>query len=196
MTRELDEPISIVERIPPRDKEVILLAPILFWAKYTRRKINTEGFEPVVPEVDFNDLGSIFRAGFDLRRQENSDIEGDVVAAVSDILSKHPMRAELFPHLDDKQIRSVCNELDEIFENQEFCAQCESWSHYDAGPEDFAIDTANTMLYLQGEHIGLSWFTNIRKWRDRQQIIEAVLKEKLIGKVSGLLSSGNDEQNI
>jgi hypothetical protein len=156
MARELNEPLSIMERISPRDKEVILLAPVFFWAKYMRRKINTEGFKPVVPEVDFNDPLSILRVGFDLYRQVNSDVDGDVVGAVSDILAKHPMRAKLFPNLSDQQIRHVCSELDEIFENQELCAQCESSSHYEDGPEEFAISVAEEMLYLQGGHIGLS----------------------------------------
>jgi len=190
MTKEFELPPDLMDKIPPRDKEVILLAPIFFWGKYERRKINTEGFEPVVPEVDFSDPISIIRAGFDLHRQANSDIDGDVVGTVSDILSRHPMRGELFPHLSDEQIRSICSELDDIFENQEFCAQCESWSYYDEGPEDFAINVADTMLYLQGRHIGLSWFTHINKWRNRQPIIKAVLKEKLIGKSRGLLPIG------
>jgi len=189
MPKEIDVPLSIMEKISPRDKEVILLAPIFFWEKYMRRRINSEDFEPVVLEVDFNDPISILRAGFDLHRQANSDIDEDIVGAVSDALSKHPMRAELFPHLDDRQIRSICSELDGIFENQEFCAQCEAWSYYDdASPEDFAIGVADSMLHLQGGHMGLSWFTNIHEWRDREPIIKAVLREKLSGRISGLLS--------
>ena len=192
MAREIDEPLSIMERISLRDKEVILLAPIFFWAKYMRRNINTEGFEPVIPEINFNDPGSILRAGFDLYRQVNSDVGGDIVGAVSDALSEHPMRAKLFPNLGDQEIRYICSELDEIFENQEFCAQCESWSHYEDGPEDFAINVADTMLYLQGGYIGLSWFTNIDKWKDRQPIIKAVLREKLSGGTRGLLLPGEN----
>jgi len=193
MARELDEPLSIMERISPRDKEVILLATIFFWGKYMRRRINSEGFEPVVPEVDFNDPISILRVGFDLRRQANSDIEDNVVSAVSDIISKHPMRGEIFPHLDNAQIRSICGELDEIFENQESCAQCESWSHYEEGPEEFAINVADDMLWLQGRHLGLAWFSSINDWKYRRPIIKAVLREKLFSRISGLLPSGGDE---
>jgi len=159
-----------------------------------RRRVNSEGFEPVVPKVDFNDPISIIRAGFDLHRQANSDIEGDAVGAVSNVLSKHPMRAELFPHLDDREIRSICSELDKIFENQEFCAQCESWSYYDgdAGPEDFAINATSDMLWLEGEDLGLGWFSKINGWEVRQPIIEAVLREKIPGRINGLLLPGEN----
>ena len=192
MRKEFEVPPSLMDKIPPRDKEIILLAPIFFWAKYMRRRINTEGFEPVVPEVDFNDPISILRAGFDLQRQVNSDVDGDVVSAVSDILAKHPMRTELFPYLNDQQIREICSELDEIFENQEFCAQCESWTHYDQGPEDFAIGVAEEMLWLKGREIGLSWFSDILGWRNRLPIIKAVLREKLANKAHGLLPIGGE----
>ncbi len=180
--RGLDISPEIIEGISLRDKEVLLLAPIFFYAKYMRRNVNTEGFKLTIPEVDFSDPVSILRAGFDLQRQANSDISGDVVTAVSDILATHPLRAELFSHLTTDQIIDICTELNNIFENQEYCAQCESCSHYDgydAEPEEFAIDTANEMLFLWGGHIGLLWFTNIREARNRQPIIEAVIMEKL-----------------
>lgn len=188
MTREFDENSSIPEKISPRDKEVILIAPIYFWAKYMRRAINAEGFELQVPKFDSDDPISILKAGFALRRQANSDIEGNTVDAVSNTISEHPKRNELFPHLDDEQIEWVCQELDDIFENQEFCALCESWSYYDAdSPEEFAIDVADTMLYLRGEYLGISWFTKIHRWKDRQPIIRAVIEEKLPNQPEGLL---------
>jgi hypothetical protein len=189
MAREVDVPQSILERIPSRDKEVILLAPIFFWAKYMRRNINTEGFEPVIPEVDFNDLLSIGRAGFDVVRQVNSDVDGDVVGAVSDILTKHPKRAEFFPHLSDQDIWSICSGFDQKFEEQEFVMQCESSTHYEGGPEEFAISAADETLWLQGGSLKLGWFSHINDWKVRRSIIQAVLKEKLSGKISGLLSS-------
>lgn len=157
-----------------------------------RRRINTEGFKPVIPDVDFNDPISILRAGFGLHRQANSDIEGNVVAAVSDILVKHPARAKLFPHLSDQQIKYTCFELDKIFENQEFCAQCESWSHYEKGPEEFAIDATDEMLWILGGHFGLAWFRRINSWKDRQAIIKAVLREKLSERIGRLLLPDKD----
>jgi len=114
MGKEQGALLNILERMSPHDKEVILLAPIFFWAKYMRRKINTEGFQPVVLDVDFNDPVSILRAGFDLHRQANSDINGDSVNAVSNTLTNHLLRAELFPCLEDWEIRAVCYGLDKI----------------------------------------------------------------------------------
>lgn len=190
MTKEFNETLGIVERIPPRDKEVILLATVFFWAKYMRRKINTEGYKPVIPKVDFNDPMSISRVGFDLHRQANSDIDGDIIGAVSNLISRHPMRSEIFPHLSNEQIVDICSELDNIFENQEFCAQCESWSYYDQGPEDFIINVTDTMLYLKGGPIGLSWFACIHEWKHRQPIIKAVVKEKLAKQTSNSLPIG------
>ena len=189
MGKEQGALLNILERMSPHDKEVILLAPIFFWAKYMRRKINTEGFQPVVLDVDFNDPVSILRAGFDLHRQANSDINGDSVNAVSNTLTNHPLRAELFPCLEDWEIRAVCYGLDKIFENQEFCAECESWSYYDSEPEEFAINVANEMLQLDGR---LTWFSKIDDWEFRQLIIKAILKEKLSRRVHGLPLPGEN----
>jgi len=188
MATEIDVPQSVMERISPRDKEVILLAPVFFWAKYMRRNIHTEGFEPVVPEVDFNDPLSRIRVGIDLHRQVNSDVDGDVVGAVSDVLSKHPMRAELFPHLDETEIISICSEFDSRFEEGEVNMLDELQSHYKDGPEEFAIKAADEALWLPGGSLKLGWFSNINDPKVRRSIIKAILKEKLSGKISGLLS--------
>ena len=192
MAKELDEPLGILETIPPRDKEVIVLGAVFFWGKYMRRQVLAEDFEPDIPPVDFDDFLSVLRAGFSLHRQENVDIDGDVVGSVSDILSKHPRRQELFGNLTDSDIRNICWELDEIFENQEFCAQCESWSYYDAEPEDFTVGVASTMLWLRGNRIGMSWFSDIYSGRDRGVIVEVTLREKLSRAFAGMLSSDED----
>ena len=191
MSKDLGEPLSFLEKIPPRDKEVILLGPIYFYGKYMRRNVNVEGFEPDVPEWSDDDPLSILRAGFSMRRQLYSDIEGNAVGKISDALSNHPMRGKLFPHLNNGDIRKICWELDEIFENKEFCAQCESWSHYDAeSPEEFAIDTATTMLWLSGGHLGIEWFNRTYTHKDRAAIVEAIMREKIPGEIAGLLSVG------
>jgi len=194
MARELDKPLGSLETISPRDKEVIVLGAVFFWGKYMRRQVLAEDFEPDIPPVYFDDFLSVLRAGFSLHRQENVDIDGDVVGSVSDILSKHPRRQELFGNLTDSDIRNICWELDEIFENQEFCAQCESWSYYDAEPEDFAVGVASTMLWLRGSRIGMSWFNDIYSGRDRGVIVEAILREKLSRAFAGMLSSGEDAE--
>lgn len=194
MSEELGEPLSFLESIPPRDKEVILLAPIYFYGKYMRRNINVEGFEPVVPPWSDDDPLSIIRAGFSIHDQVNADFTGNAVKAISAALSNHSMREKLFPHLDNSEIKNICRELDEIFENQEFCAQCESWSYYDAKtPEEFAIDAATTMLWLCGRNLRISWFSKIYKGIDRGAIVEAILREKAAKKFNGLLSSDKNK---
>jgi len=182
---------EILRNISPRDKEVLFLAPVFFLGKYLRRKINTEDFEPVVGEVDLNDPISVIRTGFDLHKQANSDIEEDVVGAISEALSKHPVRDKLFPHLDETQTKSVLRELDDMFENQEFCAQCEAWSHYDSEPEEFAISTADKILHLSSNALGVSWYGEIHGWKNRLPILKAIVKEKLPSKFGGLLNQGN-----
>lgn len=190
MSEELGEPLSFLESIPPRDKEVILLAPIYFYSKYMRRNINIEGFEPVVPPWSDDDPLSIFRAGFSIHDQVNADVDGNAPGIISDALSNHPMRGKLFPHLEDSKIKDICRELDDMFENQEFCAECESWSYYEAKtPEEFAIEAAAMMLWLCGGNIGIGWFEKTYKYVDREAIIKAILREKTARKLNGLLSS-------
>jgi hypothetical protein len=192
MSGEIEKGPNIFEKISPRDKEVILLAPLFFWEKYMRRNGNSADFKPNILKFDPNDPISILKSGFDLHRQLNDDIDGDIVKAFSESLARHPMRIKLFPSLDDSDVKHVCTVLDMIFENQEFCAQSEGWSLYNSDPEEFALGVANSMLYFEGSKIRLSWFEKINKAEDRQLIVERVLKEKLGNKAIGLLSSGEN----
>lgn len=192
MSEDLREPLSFLEKIPPRDKEIILLAPVYFYGKYMRRNINVEGFEPNVPDWNDDDPISILRAGFSIHRQINADFEGNAVGAISEALSNHSMRRKLFPHLDNEEIENICWKLDEIFENQESCAQCKSRSYYEAEtPEEFAIDTAADLLPLQGG-LGISWFGHKISFKDRAAIIKAIIREKTSGKIRKLLLTGEN----
>jgi len=132
MAKEHDETSRILEKISPRDKEVILLAAIFFWEKYMRRRISSKDFVLKVPEVDLNDPISVLRAGFELNDQANSDIDGNAAIAISALILENPKRDELIPHLPDTEVKYICSDLDEMFENQEFCAQCKSWTYYDS----------------------------------------------------------------
>jgi len=179
--------IALIDKIPPREKEIILLAPIFLWAKYQRRNVGVKGFEPIMPKIDFNDPWSRISAAFDLLRQENSDIDGNVVGAVSNIIAKHPMRAELFPNLKDEDIRNICDELDEIFEDGEHIAQCHAGTYYDPDPEQFAIDMADfTLTSMSG---GVSRFNRVNDQETRKGIIREVLREKLGKKSNDLFLS-------
>ncbi len=190
MSKDLGEPLGFLEKIPPRDKEIILLAPIYFYGKYMRRKVNVEGFRQ--PDWDENDFTSWLSAAHNLFDQANTDIEGDVVGAISKALTEHPMRDKLFPNLKDKDILLACQKLEDIFYNEEFVDWVEgSSSYYDVdGPNEFAIDTANSILYVYGPDIGMDWFRKIDSFDDRKLIIKAVLSEKASGNIAGLLSSG------
>jgi len=174
---------ALIDKIPPREKEIILLAPIFFLAKYQRRNILVEGFKPVMPDVDLNNPLSRIKVGFDLIRQANSDKDGNVVGAVSNIIAKHPMRAELFPNLKDEAIRRICDELDEIFEDGEHIVQCEAGTYYDVDPEQFAIDMADFTLRSMKN---MPWFNRVDGLEARKGIIREVLKVKLDNKNSGL----------
>jgi len=195
MPEEVDKPRDILEKIPPHDKEVILLAPIYFFGKYVRRNVNSKDFKPVIPKFDPKDPFSIIRIAFSINRQANSDIEGDAPSAISEIITKHPMRNQLFPNLKDTEISNICWELDNIFENQEYCAQCESWSLYDTkNPEEFAINASEAMLWLCGGNVGIPWFARISLWKDREIIIKKVLKEKLSSQLHKFLPVGKFEK--
>ena len=177
----------MIEKIPVRDKEVILLTTVFFWAKYQRRKIGTEDFTPTIPNVDMSDPIAILTAGFDILREAHSDRDGSAVEAVAKMAIDHPSRVELFPHLIDKQIRTAVGVAEGIFENQEECAWCEGWSHYDqANPGEFAIEATGEALRLAGRQVGVPWFEKIDQWKDREAIIKAVSGEKLPHRLGGL----------
>ena len=199
MAKELDEPLSIIEKIPPRDKEVILLATTFFWGKYKRRRIYSKDFKPLSPEIDWDDDMSRIMGQIEFYRQQNDDIDGDAVDAVSNILSKHPMRDKFFPHLDNKQKEKICSTLNTLFEIQEFKLQKQDASFYCfKNVEEFAINVTDTILHLKGGYYGITWFGKIDKSLERskyrQSIIRAVLNEKLSGKIDGLLSLGKDKK--
>lgn len=196
MKQEHGDISDFIDKIPPYDKEVIVLGTVFFWGKYLRRQKLTDDFQPDVPEVDFNDPISILSAGFSIHRQENADIDGDVVSSVADILSKHPKRSELFGHLTDINIKNICIKLEEIFENQEYCAQCEAWSYYDVDAEDFAIDTTSQMLWIHARVLGIKWFGDIWSGKDRDAIVESVLREILPTSPAGLLAPDYNNPEI
>jgi len=197
MARELDQSLGILDRIPPRDKDIITLGAVFFYGKYVRRQGLSEGFKLEIPPVDFDDCRSVLTAAHSLHRQEHADIDGDAVRSVSDILSNHPRRQDLFGHLTDRDIRTICYELDEKFENDEFCAWCEMRSNYDdVEPEEFAINSAGTMLWLGGKRSNISWFRDMQLWRDREAIIKVILKEKLSRMFTRRLSSGEDGRGL
>jgi len=101
------------------------------------------------------------------------------------------MRNKLFLNLENKEIRNICEKLDKAFETQEINAQLELWSYYDVeSPEGFAMYAASTMLLIEGRHIGIGWFSKIFAGKDRETIMEVIMKEKAFSDITGLLFPG------
>jgi len=188
-------PFNKVERLPPRDRDVIFLAVCFFWLKYYRRSSQQPGFEPTLPEPYPSDppFLQILKAAFDLKRQQDADSEGDAVGGAAGLITNHPLRPKLVGVLTDTEVRGVCSSLDAIFENQEFCAWCESWSYYDdTDPQEFALSVATEMLWLCGGQARLPWFQGIFLYKVRRQVVESVVAHRAseIGGLRGLLTAG------
>lgn len=158
-----------------------------------RRKINFDNFEFDISGIDFDGSFPISHAGFELRKQENSDIEGDAAGGISQFLINHQKRDEFFPDLDDEEIIRMCRVFDEEFENAEMVMRNRGNSYYeDVGLEKFVIDNADNTLYFLGRRLGIGWYSKIHRWKDRQPIIRTVLVEKLSVGIGGLLSAGGE----
>ena len=198
MAIERGETAKFVEKMPSRDKSVIVLAVNYFWLKYMRRGISLRDLS----NVDFEDPIAVLGINLELERQA-SDIDRDAQAVISAIILNNPKRHEVIPRLSDAEVRDICSDLDEMFKNQEYCASCEGWSYYydsdseDLAPEEFAVDTASMMLYLCSsryscinkhvDNFRMDWFSDIYSGEERGKIIEAVLAEKLPRGFHGLL---------
>jgi len=205
MERELKaqpDLVDLINKIPERDKELLVLTPLFFWAKWQRRNILTENFNPVIPEFDANDPISIISAGFALQSQMNDDMDGDAVHAISVMMIDHPGRKELFPNLNDREIENICNSLENEFEEREYIARTEASSLYEDefgqshNPINFAIGTASHILFMPGDgRISILWFNKLSKSEYGESIIKALLQEKIRGNNLGLfLKEGKSSQ--
>src|SRR5690606_35666412 len=126
----------------------LALAGIFFYLKFMRRRSLSHDYvqPPVFIETELNVL-QLGRLGIDLSREQNHDIAGKAGETIATLLIELPYRFELLGYLSDSQIRFVCGELDSLFEQQEFCAQCECWSCYDdTSPFEFAAYNATWMV--------------------------------------------------
>ena len=104
-----------------------------------------------------------------------------------DFLLSHPLRDKLFENLSDNEINNTIHELSYMFRNQEFCAECEGWSHFGIEKsDDFAVGVGADMLWLTGQ---IKLFRNWEVAKNRAEILEEVLKIKLSEGLRGLLTS-------
>lgn len=193
--------VHLVERLPLHDRDIIFWAVCFFWLKFYRRSSHQPDFAPTLPEPNPDDppFLQILKAALHLKRQQDADIEGDAATGVADLIVNHPLRSKLVRDLTDAEIREVCISLDEIFENQEFCAFCESWSFYDEpSPQEFALHAATSMLWLCGGQARLPWFQDISLYKVRRRVVEHVLAHRAseIGDLRGLLLAGGASQLV
>jgi hypothetical protein len=139
---------AIEVRKHDQTEDFLALAGVFFYLKFMRRRSLSPDYvqPPVFIEADLNGL-QLGRLGIDLDMELNLDVEGKAGDTIPPLLINFPYRFELLGYLSDAQILFVCGELDSLFEQQEFCAQCESWSHYeDTTAYDFAVYNAAWML--------------------------------------------------
>lgn len=140
-----------------REQQVIFFAVIFFWMKFNHRQCLEPNYQPPdLPEgTESASSLELLQFIFQAQRDANADSDGDAVKVTMRVLASHPQRWKLFSELQDELLERIAHALEKMFENQEFCAQCESWSYYDAlTAEDFAISAATDML----------WLTNIIPW--------------------------------
>lgn len=185
--KELDivretETLSLeLEGITEIEREVVLLAVLFFGAKRKRLKIAQGEHRVIEPELKPEEPSwlTILRWSFAQAREEFSDIEGDIVGFVTSKILESPVRKNFFPYLGDKKIERICAELNKMFENQEFCAQCESWSYYQIEPEEFQFFVAADMIYLCANNLGIP---ELYKWKGyingkkRTNLVKKIIK--------------------
>ena len=180
MDRAGVNPEELLSRISERDKGIILLGSLFFWAKFMRRAINQEGFEVETPTIDPSDPLSFIKAEHEMYRQANVDIDGDIVGFVSRVLIKHPDKAKLLPHLSNQDILRACQILDKAFENLDICIRAEEGSMYEGdSPDDIAISEAAAIMFVTSGKLGIKWFNKIDRWKDRKIVVWAIVREKL-----------------
>lgn len=162
-----------------QQKQVVVLAATYFWIKFQRQNQLQENFETPTPEFDGStpEVVQILREALKIEKAKHGDIGGSSVKAYSEIISEHPLRQKLFGELSDNEIKSICHSLEDMFDNQEFCAFCESWSMWDAeSATEFTLNTTPDMLWLA--HLNnMSWFRKIYSFAARRAIVEIVLRD-------------------
>ena len=168
--------------IPPRDRQVVLLSGAYFWLKYRRRNRLQPAFQPSVPASDGSPLPEIevISFFFSLKRQLDQDVSGQALDGIVPLLHQPRIRRRFWPNLSPVEIASICHRLEEMFENQEFCATCEGWSYYDdVTAEQFAIQTALDMLWLIEDPPLLPYLQTAETEEDGQRLFSRVLESSL-----------------
>ena len=172
MSQDTELSLARIDQISPYDKEIILLAALFFYAKSITKRAHIREFLSKIPEDNFA-----------LYQIANSAIGGDTAEKIAEIFINHPLRAKLFPNLNNCSLGLACEILNKVFENEEFCRRCEvgPLDYVETTPSQFALETASIVLDLQrfnrGNNLGLEWFAKFDDYRERQALIGLILQE-------------------
>lgn len=174
------------EKMVALESQLVLLSALFFRAKYERMKITAGEYKEVPPDPAQPDFLKPLSWYFNNVREATGDIEGDIVGFVAGSIKNNPNRG-VFSYLPNEQIEEYCSALEEMFENQEFCARCESWTYFDIEPEDFPVVATADMLDLiaHSSITPLGRTANIllhpikqwpHSWRERQERVKKILQ--------------------
>jgi len=163
-----------------RDTEVFFLAAMFFYFKH---QVRARFWEILQDE----------RAGTDdewgIAELLKLPQRGKVVSFFVEKLVESGAWTKCFVALSLDEGYSLLRSLEQIFGNQESCAESEGWSHYDTqSPDEFALDTAQSMLALlhvahscvgMESSVRVRWFEKIRAGQDRYDIVRSAVAEML-----------------
>lgn len=170
---------ELVSVLPEKQKQLFTLAATFFWVKYNRQKqLQADFSSPEVKTPDsILDIKILFQEALKINEAHHGDRDGDSVAAYLRMLEEAGLDTVLFSQLSIEEMRTICYELDDMFENQAFCAFAEGWSMWEAiSDTEFMLDTTPAILWLVSIN-DLKWFQRIGPFVDRRAIIEVVLEE-------------------
>ncbi len=122
-------------------EQIVLLSMLLF---ETERLSHWDPESDKEPVFSFN---PVFADLDDMMFPKIKNVEGTIAEFVADSVKKNPRR-NIFKDLTDTDIDELTLGLSAMFENQEWCAMCEAWSHYEIDPNDFARVVGVSMLSL------------------------------------------------
>lgn len=179
------EVARVTDHFSELEREIVLISVLFFKVKRDRLKIANDAVEVVeIPQDPAAPEGlKALRWVFAQMREEKSDIEGDVVGFFTRTILEHPQMATYFYLLNPRMISNICYNLDEMFENQEWCAQCEGWSYYQQDPEEFHISAAADMIFLCNGFGGFG-IPEMRKWSNYYPTMGVEIVKKILGSYS------------
>jgi len=174
----------MIEELPIKDRETIVLSVFYFWLKFTRRNGLNPDFKMDISEKNAKEIQDSaippIALALNMERQLNADVSGSAQKAISEIILANPVRTALLSNLEDNDIHGIISEIDDMFENQEFCAMCESWSYYEeTNPENFAISTTAAILWLTDWPAHINWFRQTSAYKDREKVVRLILSYTL-----------------